>query len=142
MRGYLYRYSLDDKRVINLGKVAEQYAFRLVVGVDGHVYGTSNTGWLFRVNTDTLKIEDLNFQMEHAPYDHGFRCNMMSIGRNGPDGRMYFTSMYSHSIYALDTKTDKVEDMGWYLPTERYSRRENRHGVHGCPLYTSDPADE
>ena len=131
MRGYLYRYSLDDKRVINLGKVAEQYAFRLVVGVDGHVYGTSNTGWLFRVNTDTLKIEDLNFQMEHAPYDHGFRCNMMSIGRNGPDGRMYFTSMYSHSIYALDTKTDKVEDMGWYLPTERYSRRENRHGVHG-----------
>ena len=121
---------MTKKRVKDLGKVADKYSFRLVVGPDGHVYGSSNTGWVFRVNTDTLKIEDLNFQFKHEPYDHGYRCNMMSVGRIGPDGRLYMTSMYSRSIYALDTKTDKFEDMGWYLPTERYSRRENRHGVH------------
>ena len=130
MRGHLYRYSLDEKRVIDLGKVAEHYSFRLTLGPDGNVYGSTNTGWVFRVNTDTLKIEDLNFQFKHEPYDHAYRCNMMSIARTGPDGRLYMTSMYSRSIYALDTKTDKFEDMGWYLPTDRYSPLENRHGVH------------
>lgn len=131
MRGFLYRYSIDEKRVQCLGKASENYSFRLTVGPDGHIYGSSRSGWLFKVDVDNLKIIDMNFQFKHVPYEYSTRYNMVSVARTGPDNRLYFTIMYSKSIYALDTKTGKVEDMGWYLPTDRYSPDENRHGIFG-----------
>lgn len=131
MRGRLYRYALDEKRVSDLGKVTENYSFRLVMANDGNLYGSSRSGFLFKVDTETLDVIDMDFQFEHAPMDFHGVFNMLSIARNGPDGRLYMVSMYTRSIYALDPFTGRIEDMGWYLPTSRYSPDENRHGVFG-----------
>jgi len=131
MRGFLYRYSFDEKRVQCLGKVSENNSFRLTLGPDGNIYGSSRTGWVFKVDVDTLKIIDLNFQFEHVQYEYSTRYNMSSIARIGHDNRLYFAVMYSKNIYALDTKTGKMENMGWYLPTDRYIYGENRHGIFG-----------
>lgn len=131
MRGHLYRYSLDDRRVMDFGKVSENNAFRLALGPDGNLYGASRTGYLYRVDTDTLELTDLNFQLPHEPYDHTTRYNNLSIARTGPDGRLYMAVMYGRSILALDTATGRIEDMGPYLPAERYSPAENRNGVFG-----------
>jgi hypothetical protein len=83
MRGHLYRYSIDEKRVRDLGKVSENNSFRLTVGPDGHIYGASRTGWLFKVNVDTLEIIDLNFQFKHEVFDHGTRYNDITVARTG-----------------------------------------------------------
>lgn len=130
-RGHLYKYSLDSKTVKDLGKTSENYSFRLSIGADGNIYGASRTGWLYRIDRSTDKVTDLNFQLSHAAMDYTTRYNNVSIGRIGPDGRLYMAGMYSRSLYALDTGAQSVEDMGWYLPAERYAACENRHGVFG-----------
>lgn len=131
LRGHLYRFSLDDRRTLDLGKVSETYSFRLVLGPDGHIYSASRTGHLFRVNTQTLEIQDLNYQFRHEPYEYTTFYNNLSIGRIGPDRRLYLAGMYCKHILALDTATDTFEDMGSYLTTERYSFDENRNAVFG-----------
>jgi hypothetical protein len=37
IKGFLYRYSFDDKRVMNLGKVGEGHSFRMVLGPDDNI---------------------------------------------------------------------------------------------------------
>ena len=131
LRGHLYRFTLEDRRVQDLGKVSETYSFRLVLGKDGHIYSASRTGHVYRVRTDTLEIQDLGYQFRHEGYDHHTYYNNLSIGRIGPDGRLYMAAMYSRNFVALDTDTDTFQDMGPYLPTDRYSFDENRNGVFG-----------
>lgn len=130
-RGHLYRYSLDDKTTIDFGKVTENYAFRLVIGTDGNVYSASRTGHLYRANTETLELEDLDYQFKHCPYDHHSFYNNLSIAHNGPDGRLYMAGMYSGNLIAFDPKTDTFEDMGSYLRADRHAIGENRHGIFG-----------
>ena len=131
LRGHLYRFTLEDRRVQDLGKVSETYSFRLVLGKDGHIYSASRTGHVYRVRTDTLEIQDLGYQFRHEGYDHHTYYNNLSIGRIGPDGRLYMAAMYSRNFVALDTDTDTFQDMGPYLPADRYSFDENRNGVFG-----------
>ena len=131
-RGHLYRYSLDDKKVLEMGKVSENYAFRLVMGPDKNIYGASRSGYVFKVNTDKAKIIDMDYRLPHYNYKYPREFNNISVGRIGPDGRLYFAIMYSKSIVALDTKTGKFEDMGAYLPdSENYINGENRNGIFG-----------
>ena len=131
LRGHLYRFSLDDHTTIDLGKVSETYSFRLVLGPDGHIYSASRTGHLYRINTQTLELQDLNYQFRHEPFEYTTFYNNLSIARIGPDKRLYLAGMYCKNIIALDTETDTFEDMGPYLTTERYSFDENRNGVFG-----------
>lgn len=131
MRGRLYRYDIDSRHVTCLGKVSENNAFRLVLAPDGHIYGSSRTGWLYKIDTDTNQLIDLNFQFPHETYLHNTRYNELSIARIGPDDRLYMAVMYGRNFYALDTKSGKIEDMGAYLPAEFYSVHENRNGVFG-----------
>ena len=42
---------LDDKTVMDFGKAAEVFCYRLHAAPDGHVYGMTRSGFLFRVNT-------------------------------------------------------------------------------------------
>lgn len=131
LRGGLYCYSLDERRVYSLGKTSENHSFRLVRGADGRIYGASRTGWLYRIDPKTRKVEDLNYQFPHETYQHSCRYNNLSIARTGPDGRLYMAVMYGRSFLALDPATGKVEDLGRYLPAEQYSSLENRNGVFG-----------
>lgn len=131
LRGHLYRFSLDDRKVTDLGKVSETYSFRLVLGKDGHIYSASRTGHVYRIRTDTLQIQDLCYQFKHEPFEYSTFYNNLSIARIGPDGRLYMAAMYGKNFIALNTDTDEFEDMGPYLPTDRYSFDENRNGVFG-----------
>jgi len=131
-RGHLYRYSMEEKKVLDMGKVSENYAFRLVPGPDGNIYGASRSGYVFKIDTDQVKIIDMNYRLPHYNYKYSREFNNIGIGRTGPDGRLYFGIMYSKSIVALDTKTGKFEDMGHYLPdSENYINGENRNGIFG-----------
>lgn len=131
IRGHLYCFRLQERRVHDLGKVSENNAFRLVQAKDGKIYGWSRSGYLYRVDPKTLRIEDMDFQFPHETYDHHCRYNELSIARTGPDGRLYMAGMYSRDFFALDTGTGKIENLGHYLPTARYSPDENRNGVFG-----------
>ena len=131
LRGHLYRFSLDDRKVQDLGKVSETYSFRLVLGKDGHIYSASRTGHVYRIRTDTLEIQDLNYQFKHEPFEYHTFYNNLSIARIGPDGKLYMAAMYGKNFIALDTDTDTFTDLGPYLPTDRYSFDENRNAVFG-----------
>ena len=131
LRGHLYRFSLDDRQVKDLGKVSETYSFRLSLGKDGHIYSASRTGHVYRIRTDTLEIQDLCYQFRHEPFEYHTFYNNLAIARTGPDGKLYMSAMYSKNLIAFDTDTDTFQDMGPYLTTDRYSFDENRNCIFG-----------
>lgn len=131
LRGHLYRFSLDDRQVKDLGKVSETYSFRLSLGKDGHIYSASRTGHVYRIRTDTLEIQDLCYQFKHEPFEYHTFYNNLAIARTGPDGKLYMSAMYSKNLIAFDTDTDTFQDMGPYLTTDRYSFDENRNCIFG-----------
>lgn len=130
-KGHIYRYDIDKKRVADLGRVSENYAFRLVLGPDGNIYGASRSGYVYKVDSETLRITDMNYRLPHYNYKYSRDFRNISIGRIGPDGRLYFAVMYGRDIVALDTKTGKFESMGSYLPSDHYVKGENRNGIFG-----------
>ncbi len=131
LRGHLYRFDLDTREVMDFGKMSETYSFRLSLGPDGNIYGASMTGWVYKIDTEKLTVKDLGFQFPYERYEYHTLYNDLAISRTGPDGKMYMSAMYSKSIFAFDTETEKFTDMGSYLTTERYSALENRNCVWG-----------
>ncbi len=135
MKGHLYRYSFDTCSAKDLGKVSEAGSFRMVLGPDGNIYSSSKSGYLFKIDTDTQKVVDLNYRVPMFFYgdDYTFEASFGNIadGRIAPDGRLFFSVMYGPDFIALDTKTGKIENLGAYLPTDRYAVTENRNGVFG-----------
>lgn len=132
-KGHLYRYSLDEKRVKDLGQASEAFSFRLVPGPDGNLYSCTRSGWLFKVDTDRQKIVDMNYRFPHYSATYPRQFTNISVGRVGPDGRLYFAVMYDSHIYALDTSTGRVECVGPHLPggCRDFIRGENRCGIFG-----------
>jgi len=131
-RGHLYRYSFDEKNVKDLGRVSEHYSFRLTLGPDGNIYGASKSGYVYKVDTETLEITDMNFKANHHSQAYTRDFTNLSIGRVGPDGKLYFAVMYSRNFLCLDTKTGEIKEVGEYMPfADKYCRGQNRHGVFG-----------
>lgn len=132
-KGHLYRYSFDDKELIDFGQTSENWAFRLVFGKDGKIYGTSRSGYFYRIDPGTLKIEDLNYRMPFVTkpeYIHG-DYKFLAKGVTGPDGRLYMSTYISRQFIAFDCDTDEFEELGDFIPTENYVRGETRFGVWG-----------
>ena len=67
MRGHVYSYDLDTKKVTDLGKAAELYCYRLSLEADGNIYGCTKSGYYCRLNTEINKLEDLNFRVPDYP---------------------------------------------------------------------------
>ncbi|MBQ4518067.1 MAG: hypothetical protein II997_05740 [Clostridia bacterium] len=122
MRGHVYCYDFNERRVIkDLGKAAEVFTYRLVLGSDGHIYGCSKSGQLFRINTDTIELENLDF---HVP---DFKDNYISYtwyrymvsGRNHSSGKyLYFSIAALDTMYKLEFATGKVTELGSCLPKD------------------------
>ena len=115
MRGHIYRYALDTHTVKDLGKAAELFCFRLHVGPDGHIYGCSKSGYLWRVNVDTERIEDLNWRVPAYP---GNYCNntwyrYMSQAQNVDDHTLIFSPFCADEFFSLDTDTLTVQSLGY-----------------------------
>ncbi len=120
MRGHVYCYDFNERRVIkDLGKVAEIFCYRLVLGADDNIYGCTKSGQLFKIHTDTVEVENLEF---HVP---DFKENYVSYswyrymcqGRNHPSGKfMYFNVASLPLLYKLEFATGKVTEVGKFVP--------------------------
>ncbi|MBU0715424.1 MAG: hypothetical protein KJ964_08720 [Verrucomicrobia bacterium] len=122
MRGHVYRFSLDDHSVKDLGKAAELYCYRLHVGPDKHIYGCTKSGYLWRVNVDTEKLEDLNWRVPAYP---GNYCNntwyrYMSQAHNVDDHTMIFSTYCADEFFMFDTGTLKIRALGRNAPFDEF----------------------
>lgn len=122
MRGHVYCYDFNERRVIkDLGKAAEVFTYRLVLGADGHIYGCSKSGQLFKINTDTVELENMDF---HVP---DYKNNYVSYtwyryllqGRNHHSGKFMYLVFSSLSvIHKLDFETGEVTELGSFIPKD------------------------
>lgn len=125
MRGHVYRYSLDTRTVKDLGKAAEMFCYRLHVGPDGHIYGCTKSGYLWRVNVDTERLEDLNWRVPAYPNNY---CNntwyrYMSKGHNVDDHTFIFSTFCSDEFFTFDTRTLTVNPLGCKTTFEEFADR-------------------
>ncbi len=120
MRGHVYRYSLDDCTVRDLGKAAEVYCYRLHRGPDAHIYGMTKTGFLFRINVDTEEIEDMHWRMPAFPdnFVDNTWYRYLSQAHNVSDHEFVFTSTASEDMFLFDTDTCTVRDLGKRAPVD------------------------
>ena len=120
MRGHVYRLSLDDKSVKDLGKAAEVFCYRLHCAPDGHIYGMTKSGFLWRVNVDTQQLEDLNWRLPATRWsyvaDTWYRY--MAQAHNVSDHEFVFCGCSQDNFYLYDCSTGKVRDLGPKMPCE------------------------
>lgn len=118
MRGHVYRYSFNDKSVKDLGKAAEVFCYRLHEGPDHNVYGMTKSGFLFRVNTETDELEDMNFRLPAVPdnFANNTWYRYMTQGINVSDHEFVFTSTSAPDMYLFDTDTLQVKSLGRRYP--------------------------
>jgi len=125
MRGHVYRYSLDTKTVKDLGKAAEVFCYRLHTGPDGHIYGCTKSGYLFRVNVDTERLEDLNWRVPEYPdnYTNNTWYRYMSQAHNVDDHSFVFSTFCSDELFRFDTHELKVSPLGYKTPFKSFYDR-------------------
>lgn len=118
MRGHVYRYSFDDKTVKDLGKAAEVFCYRLHTGPDGNIYGCTKSGFLWRVNVDTEKLEDLHWRMPSFPWNYATNTwyRYMCQAENVSDHEFVFAGDEGEEFYLFDTDTCKVKTLGQRKP--------------------------
>lgn len=122
MRGHVYCFDFNERRVIkDLGKAAEVFTYRLSLGSDGHIYGCSKSGQMFRINTDTVELENMAF---HVPdLENNFVSatwyRYLVAGRNHPSGKsMYLAFVSMDTMYKLDFDSGAVTPIGSCIPND------------------------
>lgn len=133
-RGHTYRYSFDEKKLTDFGQMAENFSFRLMQDKYGDVIGTSRSGYVYKINAETLEVTDLEYRIPFETYPEytggDFKC--LSGGGIGPDGRLYMCFFYSRRVVAYDSDKGTFEDMGDYMPDfESHAKGETRNGIFG-----------
>ncbi len=119
MRGHIYRLDLSNRHVTDYGQASEFASFRFVRGLDGHIYNSSKSGRLYRINTDTAQLEDLGVDFPISEESPRTKChNQMIHAVNGPDGKMYISAAYHEKLLAYDYKKNTIEIVGDFQPEE------------------------
>lgn len=132
IKGHTYRYSFDDKSLVDYGQTSENASCRLIMDKEGRIYSSSRSGYIYRIDTKTNKLEDLNYRQPFATYpEYGVDYKALSHGSLGPDGKLYMCFFYSRKIIRFDSSTDEFEVMGDYLPAIKHNVNETRHGIFG-----------
>ncbi|MEA4824409.1 MAG: hypothetical protein VB111_09890 [Clostridiaceae bacterium] len=149
MRGHVYRLSLDDRSVKDLGKAAEVFCYRLHLGPDGHIYGMTKSGYLWRVNVDTQEFEDMNWRLPGEPYNYVANTwyRYMAQAHNVSDHEFVFCGCAQDHMYLFNTDTLTARDLGNKRPFDFESDFEiatydnNEFGVdkYGVLWYTQEP---
>jgi len=145
MRGTGYVYEVDTGKVRSLGQVSDTATSRTFLLSDGHVYGSTYSGKLFRYNTDKRELEyldaDIKALMRHAREKDGFIY--MTTGPCSVDGR-------GQMLYAYNMETGEVKEIGRPVPEidcvngqnetfyNLYGMDFDSHGRlwYGCMTYT------
>ena len=116
--GYTYNVHTGEKRC--LGQVSDTATSRTFLCSDGHIYGSTYSGKMFRYNSDTREVEyldaDIKDLMRHAREKDGVLY--ITTGPCSVDGR-------GQMLFAYDMKTGKVKEIGRPVPKIDYSGNEN-----------------
>jgi len=123
MRGHVYCFDIDTRTVKDLGKQAEIFNFRLHLGPDGNIYSMSKSGCLYRVNTETRELEDLNWRVPAYPglNSHNTHYRYMVKGQNLDDHRFVFSGNGVPEFFLFDTDTLTVTHLGKRAPFDHTS---------------------
>ncbi|MEA4889574.1 MAG: hypothetical protein VB070_08955 [Clostridiaceae bacterium] len=143
MRGHVYAYDLDQKRVKDLGKAAELYCYRLVLGADGNIYGCTKTGFYWRINTEMNKLEDLNYTVPDLPgpghYVNNTWYKYLVCGRNHSSGQfIYLANLCADSLLKFDFTTQKFSTVGSLVPKDGLMAYPNEFTDHHCDTFAID----
>lgn len=111
MRGTGYVYNIYTGKTRCLGQVSDCHTSRTFLCSDGHIYGTTYSGAMFRYNTDLQDIEYLGVNatglIRHAVEHKGilyFTTGPCSVPGRGQE------------LYAYDLKTRKITTVGRPVP--------------------------
>jgi hypothetical protein len=108
LRGHFYRYDLKSRALTELGQCSELGSFRFVRASDGHIYFSTRSGWISRINTDSGKPELFDARV----------AGNMRFCVEGRDGCLYINPAGTDVISVFDPKSGRL------LP-----ERETRLGV-------------
>ena len=111
MRGTGYVYNVHTGKLRCLGQVSDTHTSRTFLLSDGHIYGSTYSGAMFRYNTD---IRELEFLGVNAPglIRHAREVNGILYFTTGPcsvPGR-------GQELYAYDLETRKITTIGRPVP--------------------------
>lgn len=111
MRGIGYVYNVHTGETRCLGQVSDCHTSRTFLCSDGHIYGSTYSGSIFRYNTD---IRDIEYLGVDAPglIRHAREVNGVLYFTTGPcsvPGR-------GQELYAFDLKTRKITTVGRPVP--------------------------
>lgn len=107
--GYVYNVHTGESRC--LGQVSDSHTSRTFLLSDGHIYGTTYSGAMFRYNTD---IRDIEFLGVNAPGLIRHACER--------DGILYFTTGpcsvpgRGQMLYSYDLKSREIKTVGRPVP--------------------------
>jgi len=111
MRGLGYVYNVHTGESRCLGQVSDAHTSRTFLLSDGHIYGSTYSGAMFRYNTD---IRDIEFLGVNAPGLIRHACEY--------NGVLYFTTGpcsvpgRGQDLYAYDLKTREITNVGRPVP--------------------------
>lgn len=112
--GYVYNVHTGEKRC--LGQVSDTATSRTFLCSDGHIYGSTYSGKLFRYNSDIRDIEyldaDIKDLMRHAREKDGILY--ITTGPCSVPGR-------GQMLFAYNMKTGEVKEIGRPVPQIDYS---------------------
>ncbi|NLM77269.1 MAG: hypothetical protein GX173_04170 [Ruminococcaceae bacterium] len=143
LRGHVYCYDLNTKKVKDLGKAAELYCYRLVLGADNNIYACTKSGFYFRINTELNKLEDLNYTVEDLPgpghYIHNTWYKYCTCGRNHPSGEfIYLTNLCADDMLKFNFKTQQFSKAGRMVPKDGLMAFPNEYTDHHCDTFILD----
>ena len=111
MRGTGYVYNVHTGEHRCLGQISDTHTSRTFLLSDGHIYGTTYSGAMFRYNTDLREVEWLGVDapglIRHAKEVNGvlyFTTGPCSVPGRGQE------------LYAYDLKTRKITTVGRPVP--------------------------
>lgn len=111
MRGTGYVYNVHTKTIRHLGQISDSHTSRTFLLSDGHIYGSTYSGALFRYNTDIRDVEFL-----------GVNASGLIRHARERDGILYFTTGpcsvpgRGQELYAYELKTRKLWTVGRPAP--------------------------
>ena len=107
--GYVYNVRTGERRC--LGQLSDNHTSRTFLCSDGHIYGSTYSGAMFRYNTDKRDIEWL-----------GVSASGLIRHAREIDGVLYFTTGpcsvpgRGQMLYAFDMKTQTIREIGRPVP--------------------------
>ena len=117
MRGMGYVYNVHTKTLRELGQVSDTHTSRTFLLSDGHIYGTTYSGAMFRYNTDLREVEFLgvntNGLMRHARERDGilyFTTGPCSVPGRGQE--LYAYELATRKLWTIGRPAPKAESYG------------------------------